>query len=80
MDDGSCINFFYALEYPGLEFGEGLDSDVPKKAVRPLPEQGFDDVEPGAVFRRQQVLEAIGATGQECLRFFGNMGRNGCPG
>ena len=46
MDDGSGVDFGDALEYSGLEFIEGLDSDVPQKGSRHFAEKRFNDVEP----------------------------------
>ena len=60
MDDGSSIDFLDAFEDSGFQFVEGLDSDMAEKASCHLAEQSFDDVQPGAMFRREDVLEAVG--------------------
>lgn len=73
MDDGSGINFGDALKYPGLEFVEGLDSDMAKKAACHFAKQGFDDVEPRAMPGRQDVLKTVGARGEKRPRLFGNV-------
>ena len=60
MDDGSSIDFLDAFEDSGFQFIEGLDSNMAHKASRHLAEQCLDDVQPRAMFRREDVLEAVG--------------------
>ena len=73
MDDGSGIDFGNAFEYPGFEFVEGSNSDMPKKASRHFPEQCLDDIEPRAMLRRQDVLKTVGVGGKKRLRLFGSV-------
>ena len=46
MDNGGGIDFLDALEYPGFEFVERLDPDMPQKASRHFAKEGLDDVQP----------------------------------
>ena len=73
MDDRSGIDFGDALEYPGFEFVEGSNSDMPKKASRHFAVQCLDDVEPRAMLRRQDILKTVGVAGKKRLRLFRNV-------
>jgi len=49
----------WPVEDSGFQFIEGLDPDMAQKGSRHLAEQSLDDVQPGAVFRREDVLETV---------------------
>jgi hypothetical protein len=46
VDDWRSIDFLDAFEDSGLEFVEGLDSNMAQKASRHFAEQSLDDVQP----------------------------------
>src|SRR5665213_2494301 len=68
VDDGSGIDFSDAFVYARLEFIEGLYPDMPQKGSSHFTEQSLDDVQPGAVLRRQDVLKTVGVRGEKRLR------------
>ena len=51
------------------------DADAPQHASRHFAEHGFHDVQPGAVFWREDELESLGMKTEPALRFFGNVRR-----
>jgi hypothetical protein len=73
MDYRRGIDFRDALEYPGFEFVERLHSDMPQEGSRHLAKQCLDNVQPGAMLRRQDVLKTVGVLGEKGLRLFGKV-------
>ncbi len=59
MNDRCGVYFLNAFEYARFQFVEGLDPDMAQETPRHLAEQSLDNVRPGAMFRREDVVEAV---------------------
>ena len=53
------------------QFLFGGDSDAAQHASRHFAEHGFHDIQPRAVFRREDEFESVGVKAKPALRFFG---------
>src|SRR5665213_57040 len=53
----------------------GLDADTAQHAARHFAEQGFNDVQPGAVLRREHKLKSLRMKTEPALRLFRNVCR-----
>jgi hypothetical protein len=73
VDNGGGINFGDAFENSGFEFFPRLDSNMSQEGPGHLAEERLDDVEPRAVFGRQDVLESVGVGCQKGSRLFGEV-------
>ena len=68
------IHFLDPLQDTRLEFFEGIDADMPQEASRHFGEGALDQIQPGAVFRGVNVLEAPGSGRQISHGFFRDVG------
>ena len=58
VDDGLAVDVSDAGHEAQLEFVFGADADVPQYRTRQLREEAFDEIEPGAMGRRESEGEA----------------------
>ena len=58
VDDGLVVDIGDAGHEAPLEFLLGADADVPQYRARQLGEEAFDEIEPGAMGRRESEGEA----------------------
>ncbi|KFB77183.1 MAG: hypothetical protein AW06_001734 [Candidatus Accumulibacter cognatus] len=56
-DHGRLIHFIYAFEDTRLEFIDGCDTDVAEESARHFGECTLDELEPGSMFGRMNMLE-----------------------
>jgi hypothetical protein len=52
-----------------------FDADTPQHAARHFAEHGFNDVQPGAMLRREDKLKSLRMKTEPALRLFGNVRR-----
>src|SRR3974377_1038676 len=69
-----AIEFIHGIHETILEFLFGCDTDMAQHRARELGEEAFDEIEPGAVRRREGEFEAADRlTGEPGLGLFGNV-------
>jgi len=71
----SRIDFRDSQQDTFAQFFPGMDSDMTQKGPRHLAKEGLHNIEPRAMFGCQHVVEAVGASRQKGLGFFGDVRR-----
>ena len=75
MDDWVLVDVVDGGQEAIVEFLLGSDPDMARRGARELAEEAFDQVEPRAVFRREDEDEAsFGLCGEPRLGLFGDVG------
>ena len=75
MDDGMLVDVVHGGHDALLELVFGGDADVAQDGASEFGEEALDEVEPGAVLRREGELEAAGRLfGEPSLGFLGDVG------
>lgn len=81
VNDGLAVDVGDAGHEAQLEFVFGADADVQQYRARQLGEEAFDEIEPGAMGRRESEGEAPDRLpGEPGCGFRVTHGRNGCRG
>ena len=76
MNDGIAIEIIYGGDEAIFEFRFGCDADVAQDGAGELGKEALDEIEPGAVLRRDDEGEApFWLCGKPSLGFLGYVGR-----
>jgi hypothetical protein len=59
VNDGVLVEVIHGGHEPILEFLLASDTDVAQHGARELGKEAFDEVEPGAVLRREDKFKAV---------------------
>ena len=74
MNDGMTIEFIHSGHDAVLEFLFGRNADVAQDGAGELGEKALDEIEPGAMLRREGEFEAAGRLlGEPSFGFLGNV-------